>query len=276
MLEDKRDDKLVQLQNVLDVIQKTYPEDAALVLADTDKVLAYLPGRKIDLKVPVGAPIGKFKGTVSYAALETGEVQHEERGPEAFGMAYLSTAVPVTQDDGEIIGVISAMVSNHRTASLQDGAQELSSLVQEMTATSEEVTRSSLGITERLDGLVSSSNSMVQDIESSFEILSAVKRIADQSHMLGLNAAIEAARAGEQGRGFGVVATEIRKLANDSHALVKNIHGQLAGMKQAILQMDQSIQQIMAFSQHQGQSMQELSRAFEHVASTANDLSNLE
>ncbi|MEI2399304.1 hypothetical protein V8V88_28965, partial [Paenibacillus phytohabitans] len=69
---------------------------------------------------------------------------------------------------------------------------------------------------------------------------------------------------------------EIRKLANDSHALVKNIHSQLAGMKQSILQMDQSIQHIMSFSQHQGQSMQELSRAFEHVAGTANDLSNMD
>jgi hypothetical protein len=275
MLEDKQEDKLGQLQNVLGMIQKTYPEDAALVLADTDKVLAYLPGEKIDLKVPVGAPIEKFRGTVSYAALETGKVQREERGPEAFGISYLSTAVPVMRE-GEVIGVIAAMVSNHKTARLQEGAQELSSLVEEMTATSEEVTRSSMGITQRLDELRSSSNSMVQDIESSFEILSTVKRIADQSHMLGLNAAIEAARAGEQGRGFGVVATEIRKLANDSHALVKNIHSQLAGMKQSILQMDQSIQHIMSFSQHQGQSMQELSRAFEHVAGTANDLSNMD
>lgn len=275
MLDNKQEDKLAQLQNVLGVIQKTYPEDAALVLADTDKVLAYLPGQRIDLKVPVGAPIEKFRGTVSYAALETAEVQREERGPEAFGMAYLSTAVPIIEE-GRVIGVIAAMVSNHKTAMLQDGAQELSSLVEEMTATSEEVTRSSLGITQRLDELVSSSNSMVYDIESSFEILSSVKRIADQSHMLGLNAAIEAARAGEQGRGFGVVAAEIRKLANDSHALVKNIHGQLEGMKQSILQMDQSIQQIMSFSQHQGESMQELSRAYEHVAETANNLSNME
>lgn len=102
--------KIQQLQDMLSVIQLTYPEDAAIVLADTEKVVAYLPGEQIDLKVPVGAPLEKFKGTVSYTALETGTVQREERGAEAFGIPYLSSAVPVIEN-GAVIGVIAAMVS---------------------------------------------------------------------------------------------------------------------------------------------------------------------
>jgi methyl-accepting chemotaxis protein len=77
-------------------------------------------------------------------------------------------------------------------------------------------------------------------------IITTIAKVADQTNLLSLNAAIEAEKAGEHRSGFGVIASEIRRLADQTGTSTLEIERMVNEMQGAV---SAGVQMIDQFSQ---------------------------
>lgn len=94
---------------------------------------------------------------------------------------------------------------------------------------------------------VQSSLEMGKKMELIQGLAQQILNIASQTNLLALNASIEASRAGEYGRGFGVVASEIRQLAEGSKETAEHIRQTNESVVHAIESINQNTVDIMSF-----------------------------
>ena len=107
------------------------------------------------------------------------------------------------------------------------------------------------------------------------EILRFIRNVADQTKLLGLNAAIEAARAGELGRGFAVVAEEVRKLAGVSVESAQKIEGILKSIQVGMKDIEKGIGQTGNVVEKHNEFMQEITDKITELQSLARHIKEL-
>ena len=106
----------------------------------------------------------------------------------------------------------------------------------------------------------------------SASIITSIRRVADQSNILSINASIEAARAGNAGRGFAVVAEEVRKMASESENLSGQIEQKLKSIHASAKQITGAIKETTSLSNEQNDAINKLKEELRHVNDMYRDL----
>lgn len=100
-------------------------------------------------------------------------------------------------------------------------------------------------------------------------VVTTITKVADQTNLLSVNAAIEAEKAGDYGRGFGVVAAEIRRLADQTALATGDIEQMVKEMQSAVaagvMGMDKFSEEVRRGGEVVHQVSEELSQIIHHV-----------
>jgi len=189
---------------------------------------AILVGILLSIKIakPLGAKIADIVNSIVSSATEiAATVEQQER--TAAQQAVSVNQTTTTMDE---LGA-SSRTSAQQAEAAATGAAAVLNLVEGNQHDSDVFGQSSLRakvgqITEQILRL----SEQTQQIGS---ISTVVSELANQTNMLALNAAVEAVRAGENGKGFSVVASEIRKLAEQSKKSAERINALVIDIQNA-------------------------------------------
>ena len=148
-------------------------------------------------------------------------------------------------------------------------AEDLTETITSIPATINQITDNMVQHSKELEGAVLATEKHLKETD---EVINFIKKVADQTKLLGLNAAIEAARAGDHGRGFGVVANEVRKLAEDSVVAAKNIGAILQNIESSIQFIIAGIERTALLTDQQVTSSEQISTGVGQLTSMADEM----
>jgi methyl-accepting chemotaxis protein len=105
-------------------------------------------------------------------------------------------------------------------------------------------------------------------------VTEVIKKIAEKTDILAVNAAIEAASAGEAGKGFAVVANEITKFSEQSARAAEDIAKRIAGAQEQTQKAITDIFDMQKVIESMNQSSESISQAVENQTLALHDISD--
>lgn len=258
------------------ILAEMFPEGVIFYLTDLQKI-AYKQASKIfDLPViQVGSDINENE--LAIECMKTKQMSVREFDADRFGVPVLAVNYPLfdDEDDNAVVATFGIVIPKKIAAQLRlisgnldNGLNGISAAIQELAASASQIHDNEQVLNSDIKGIISLSDEINK-------ISGFIKEIADETKMLGLNAAIEAARAGDAGKGFGVVAEEIRKLSEQSKSTVPRIIESTDNIKVKVDEVIQKSNGSLYASQEQAAASEEITASIEEITSMSEELNRI-
>lgn len=193
----------------------------------------------IKLNIAISAMILKLEDVlnrIQQAGVEvtssTNQITSSIRSLEATVTEQASSASEVSATSVEISKTSEQLAETVGAVTIM--AEEASGLAQEGLTNFEYVNAMMFMMSEASIALTAKLEILYQKTTGITGVLSTISKLAAQTNLLSLNAAIEAEKAGAHSAGFTVVASEIRKLANQTAVSALEIQSMISEIEETI------------------------------------------
>ncbi|WP_108669983.1 methyl-accepting chemotaxis protein [Peribacillus acanthi] len=258
------------------IFQTAIPTDVSIAIGDTDKIIAYFPGEKINLRLKAGMNIQP--DTPADTVLKNGEAIRTVVPSSLHGVEFTANLLPLKDEFGQVIGVMSLGIMHQNEEELLKISNEMIDSLDVVNENVGNVSDGAVSLSSHTRDLLEVSEEASQQVQRTKEVITFIKQVADKTNLLGLNAAIEAARANEYGRGFSVVANEIRKLSQHTRSSTETIQDTLENIRISMENINQMVQKISNVGEIQKENIIQIHESVEEIqrmSKRLNEFANL-
>ncbi len=253
-----------------------FPEGSFLYMTDLEKFAYIQNSDKFSVNNYAVGDLIK-EDSIAKKVIRSKQMLATEMDASNYGVPVMIVTYPCFDEDDptQVVATFGVIIPRKTATDLRTMSANLSRSLEEVASTIQEMAAASSNISVNEQELNSNIKNIFQLSEDINGVLGFIKQIADETKMLGLNAAIEAARAGEVGRGFGVVAEEIRKLSDESKTTVGSIKELTDKIKTKVDETLNNSEVTLRSSEEQAAASQEMSASIEEITAMAERLEKI-